>query len=138
MLDRLKKILNNIIEFWKKLSIKQKSLIISVFVCTLCTIGILTFVLTRKDYKKLVECEDTKQSNEVVDLLKENQIDYKLENDSTVVYVDTKSYETAQLLLGANDIATNSDMTMEELFNNDMSTTESERKLRKPSICRVE
>lgn len=130
MLDRLKKLLNNIIEFWKKLSIKQKSLIISVFVCTLCTIGILTFVLTRKDYKKLVECEDTKQSNEVVDLLKENQIDYKLENDSIVVYVDKKSYDAAQLLLGANDIATNSDMTMEELFNNDMSTTESERKLK--------
>ena len=59
MVERLKNILNYVIEFWKKLSLKQKSLIISVFVCVICTIGILAFVLTRKDYKKLVECEDT-------------------------------------------------------------------------------
>lgn len=130
MVERLKNILNYVIEFWKKLSLKQKSLIISVFVCVICTIGILAFVLTRKDYKKLVECEDTKQSNEVVELLQENQIEYKLENDSKVVFVDSKSYEKAQLLLGANDIQTSSDMTLEELFNNSMSTTEDERKLK--------
>ena len=46
MVERLKNILNYVIEFWKKLSLKQKSLIISVFVCVICTIGILAFELT--------------------------------------------------------------------------------------------
>ena len=130
MLDRIKKILNRLIESWKKLTTKQKSLIISVFVGVICTVGILAFVLTRTKYEKLITCEDTKQANEVVELLEENQIAYKLDNNSTVVSVDTKSYDAAQLLLGANNLTADSGMTMEQLFDNSMSTTESERKLK--------
>lgn len=130
LVERLKKTFNHIIELWKKLTTKQKSLIISVVVCVVCTIGILAFVLTRTQYKKLITCEDTKQANQVVELLEENAIAYKLGNDSTVISVDANAYDSAQLLLGANDLTADSGMTMEELFNNSMSTTEDERKLK--------
>lgn len=130
MVERLKKYLEQIIAFWKNLTTKQKTLIVSVFLGVCCTIGILVFVLTKTEYQKLVTCETTKQANEVVTLLDDNQIGYELSNNSTVVSVDKKDYDAAQLLLGANDIATDEGMTMEELFNNSMSTTESERQLK--------
>ena len=130
MAEILKKYLDKIVEFWKNLTNKQRALIISVFLGVCCTIGILIFVLTKTEYETLVTCESTKQSNEVVELLEENGIAYELSNNSTVVSVDKKEYDAARLLMGANDIATDEEMTVEELFNNSMSTTESERELK--------
>lgn len=130
MAEILKKYLDKIVAFWKNLTNKQRALIISVFLGVCCTIGILIFVLTKTEYETLVTCESTKQSNEVVELLEENGIAYELSNNSTVVSVDKKEYDAARLLMGANDIATDEEMTVEELFNNSMSTTESERELK--------
>lgn len=129
MAERLKLIQQRIIDFWNKYSVKQKAAIISVIVGVICSVAILALVLTRTDYKELITCEDTKQSNEVVTLLDANSIPYELSNNSLTISVDTKQYDAAVLLLGANDIS-GGDVTVEKLFDNSISTTESERKLK--------
>ncbi len=130
MADRIKAIRDRLLEFWNNYSAKQKSLVISVLVGVLLTILLLSYVLTRTQYKKLITCETAKQTNEVVTLLEEQQIEYKLSNNSTVVSVDEKKYDAARLLLGSNNILDNDGMTYEQLFDNSLSTTESERKLK--------
>ena len=130
MTERLKAIWEKIKEFWDKYTTKQKSLVISVVVALTLTIVLLSYVLTRTQYKKLITCETTKEANEVVELLQEAEIAYELSNNSTTISVDEKKFDAASLLLGSNDITGDASMTMEELFDNSLSTTESERKLK--------
>lgn len=58
MVDKLKDILQKLIEFWNKYSAKQKAIIISVIVTILLAIGILAFTLTRTTYTHLVTLAD--------------------------------------------------------------------------------
>lgn len=129
MPDRIKDILNRIKEFWNKFTTKQKAIIASVTAALLMAILILVVILTRTQYTHLITCENTKEANSVVTLLEGASIPYKLSNNSTTISVDTKQYDAALLLLGANDIEADG-MTVEELFDNSMSTTENERKLK--------
>lgn len=129
MAERVKLIQTRLIDFWNKYSAKQKATIISVVTAVVCAVLLLAYILTRTEYKQLITCENTKEANEVVTILQENSIEYELSNNSTTISVDSKQYDAAMLLLGANDI-TSSDMEYEELFNNSISTTESERKLK--------
>lgn len=129
MPERIKEILNRIKEFWNKFTTKQKAIIASITAVLLVAVLILVVVLTRTQYTHLITCETTKEANSVVTILEGASIPYKLSNNSTTVSVDTKQYDAARLLLGANDIETD-DMSIEELFDNSMSTTENERKLK--------
>lgn len=129
MPDRIKELLNNLKEFWNKFTAKQKAIIVSIAAALLMAILILVLILTKTQYTHLITCETTKETNSVVTLLEGASIPYKLSNNSTTVSVDTKQYDAALLLLGANDIETDS-MSVEDLFNNSMSTTENERNLK--------
>lgn len=129
MAERLKLIQKRLIDFWNKYTTKQKTLIVSVVTALVCTIVLLAYVLTRTDYKELITCEDTKEANNVVTLLEENNIPYELSNGSKTISVDSKQFDAATLLLGANNI-TSGEVTIESLFDNSISTTESERKLK--------
>ena len=53
MVDKVKDMLQKLIEFWNKYSAKQKAIIISVIVTILLAIGILAFSLTRTTYTHL-------------------------------------------------------------------------------------
>lgn len=129
MPERIKEILNRIKEFWNKFTTKQKAIIASITAVLLVSVLILVVVLTRTQYTHLITCETTKEANSVVTILEGASIPYKLSNNSTTISVDTKQHDAARLLLGANDIETD-DMSVEELFDNSMSTTENERKLK--------
>ena len=129
MPDRIKEILNRIKEFWNKFTAKQKAIIVSVTAAVLMAILILVIIVTRTQYTHLITCETTKEANSVVSLLEGAAIPYELSNNSMTVSVDTKQYDAARLLLGANDIETDG-MSIEELFDNSMSTTENERQLK--------
>ncbi|HEX3075445.1 MAG TPA: flagellar M-ring protein FliF C-terminal domain-containing protein, partial [Lachnospiraceae bacterium] len=129
MVERLKKIPTTLLETWRKFTSKQKTLIISVVMVVFLTIVILAYLLSRTSWKKLTTCEDTKQANEVVQLLDEAGITHQLSEDGLVVSVDEKKYTDALLVLGSNDIMTEG-MTVEDLFNTSITTTQSERDLR--------
>lgn len=129
MAERLRLIRNRIIDFWNKYTPKQKAAIISVVAGIVLTVAILAFVLTRTSYKELITCESASQANSVVELLDTNNIPYQLSNNSMTISVDDKQYDAAVLLLGANNIA-GGEVSVTDLFDNSISTTESERKLK--------
>lgn len=129
MAERLKLIQKRIIDFWNKYTTKQKALIVSVVTVVVCTVVLLAYVLTRTEYKELIACDDTKEANNVVKILDENSISYELSNNAKTISVDSKQYDAATLLLGANNISSD-DITIDTLFGNSISTTESERKLK--------
>ncbi len=129
MADRLKQIPKQLLEFWNKYTSKQKTIIISVLCIVVFAFAFLVFLMQRVEYEVLTISETTKDASDVVELLKEEEIPYKLAKDSLTISVDTKSYSDAILLLASNDMPSTG-LTVDELLNNSLSTTNSDRTLK--------
>lgn len=104
MNDKLKGIWNKIVDYWKGLSTRQKTLIISGTAVIIVTLIILYAVLSKPDMQELVVCENKQQASEVVELLEGEDISYELSDDALTVKVDKSDISEASLLIGANDI----------------------------------
>ena len=129
MTEKLKEISTNLLKQWNKYTSKQKTLIVSVLCVVVFALILLVVVLGRTEYEVLTVNEDTKQASEVVDLLESEGIEYKLDSDQVTVWVDLKRYSDAVLLLASNDMPT-SGLTLDELLDNSLSTTNNDRKLK--------
>lgn len=129
MAERLRQIPKQLLEFWNKYTAKQKTILISVVSTIIIAFAALIFITGRVEYEELTITETTKEASEVVDLLKSEGIKYKLDSDRVTVSVDLKSYSDAVLLLASNDMPSTG-ITMDELLNNSLSTTNSDRNLK--------
>ncbi len=129
MADRLKQIPKQLLDLWNKYTSKQKTIIISVFCVVVFAFALLIFLMQRVEYEVLTIAESTKDASNVIELLKAEDITYKLGDDQMTVSVDTKSYSDAILLLASNDMPSTG-LTVDELLNNSLSTTNSDRTLK--------
>lgn len=82
--DQLKKTWKNIVGFWKNLSKKSKTLIISGAVGIVVICIVLSIVLNRSDYTVLFSGLEDKEATEVMAKLKEKSIEYKCNADGTI------------------------------------------------------
>ncbi len=126
MVERLKQIPSQIVKMWKNLSKKQKVLILSVVAVVIMTLLVLYFVLSKVEYTTLYKFEDTQSASEMIQLLKDNNIDYKLEKDNVTVSVNSKSYQDAVVVMGTNDIPSKG-MSWDTALKNSISTTQTEK-----------
>lgn len=85
MAEQFKNLWNNILEFWGKLSVKKKKLLIGGLVGLIAIALAITLILNRKDYVILFSDIDKEESVEVIQQLQENNVDYKYENDGTIL-----------------------------------------------------
>lgn len=129
MAERLKQIPKKLLEFWNKYTAKQKTILISVVSIIIIAFAVLIYITGRVEYGELTITETTKEASEVIDLLESEGIQYKLGSDRLTVSVDLKSYSDAVLLLASNDMPSTG-ITMDELLNNSLSTTNSDRNLK--------
>ena len=105
-MERIRELYNRIKEWWLKFTVRQRTIIISIAVGVVIAIAILVTVLTRKNYVVLVTCETTKEASEITELLKSNNMDYKTNTEGTQISIIDKQESQANLLLGANNIPT--------------------------------
>ncbi len=129
MVDRLKEIPKKLLAIWNKYTGKQKTIIVSVFCAVLFAFIVLYVVASRVQYEELTITESPKDASEVIDLLKDQGIKYKLGSDNITVSVDIKRYSDAVLLLASNDMPSTG-LTLDELLNNSLGTTNSDRTLK--------
>jgi len=129
MADRLKQLPKRLLDLWNKYTSKQKTIIISVFCVVVLAFALLIFLMQRVEYKELTVAESTKEASAVVELLKAQNYAYKLADDKLTVSVDTKNYSDAILLLASNDMPSTG-ISVDELLNNSLSTTNSDRTLK--------
>lgn len=129
MVDKLKQIPVQLLNQWKKYSSKQKTIIISVIATVFLALVILVTLMNRTQYKTLIVNESKKDASTVANLLKDEGIAYKLDDDGLTILVDKKKYSDALLLLYSSDVPT-SGLSMEQLIDNDLSTTNSDRNLK--------
>ncbi len=131
MLERIKQLPKKIIELWKKYTRRQKVIVLSTIGTVIVTLIILIVLLNHVSFEKLMTFEDTATAKSAIAILQENQIAYKLEPDNVTVSVDVKKKQDAVLALSGSDIINEDEFTLDKLFENDLSTTSSDKILKK-------
>ncbi len=126
MRERLFELRDRILEWWGRFTIRQKTLMGAGVAAVLLTVVILVTVFNQPQYVPLVTAETTKQSAEIVELLDENAIDYKISEDALRFEVLDSQETTATLLLAQNDIQATS-YSIDNVTDGSFSTTESDK-----------
>lgn len=133
MVDKIlelgKKLLAKFLGWWNKFKPVQKTIIICLLAGVILAIGILTAILTRKQYQELVVCQSTKEAATVDELLAGQALDYKVSDDGLTFSILESQVSDANLLLGANDIPTTS-YSIDDVLNGSFSTTEADKQKR--------
>ena len=129
MADRVKELLNKVLEWWNKFSARQKTFIICAAAGVILAFAILITVLTKPQYIVLVNCESTKEASEIVELLEGEGLDYQVSDDGYQIKINKKQQSDASLLLGANDIQAYT-YTIDNVTDGGFSTTEADKQKR--------
>lgn len=126
MQERFQKLLDSVKEWWDKFTTKQKTLIVSVAAGVIVALAVLGTVLTRPHFTTLITCESTKDASNIIDLLKENSIEYEVTDDGLIISVKDEDMSNATLLLGANNYPADG-YSLTEALAGGFSTTESDK-----------
>lgn len=126
-LDWIKSLPPKILEWWNKFSSKQKTAIVSIAIGVIVAFSILITVLTRTQYVNLVTCENTTKAAEVQAVLDSGEgIDYKVSDNGLVFSVNKKQLSTANLLLGTNNILSDT-FKIQDVVSGGLTTTEADK-----------
>ncbi len=126
MPEQLQKILDRILEWWKKFNTKQKALLISIVAVVLVALGILAAVVSQPKMVTLIHCDTTAESGQVKDILDSEGISYELSTDGLSYQVKQEDYANASIVLGTNDIPT-SGTDLSSVFDGGFSSTEADK-----------
>lgn len=129
MADRIKELLNKVLEWWNKFSTKQKTFIISAGAGVILAFAILITIFTKPQYVILANCESTKEASEIVELLEGEGLKYEVSDDGYQIKIKKDQQSEASLLLGANDIQAAA-YTIDNVTEGGFSTTEADKQKR--------
>lgn len=126
MPENVQNILNKISEWWKKFSVKQKTLLVSITAVIVLALVILAVVMSQPNMVSLITCENTKQASQVKELLEGENIDAQVSSDGLTFMVRARDKSNASILLGSNNIPADG-YGIENVFDGSFSTTESDK-----------
>ncbi len=126
MRERLLELRDRILEWWNRFTIRQKTLMAAGVAAVLITIIILVTVFNQPKYVPLVTVETLKESQQVMDILDENGVNYKTSDDQLRFDVLESQEKSASLLLANNDIQADG-YGIENVVDGSFSTTESDK-----------
>ncbi len=126
MQERLKQIWNKVLVWWKKFSMKQRILIVSIVGVILLSLGILAFVVSRPTMVTLKTCESVTEASSVKKLLDEASVKYEIMEDNLTFKINKKDMTNATYILGTNQIASD-EYSLDDVFNGSFSTTEADK-----------
>jgi flagellar M-ring protein FliF len=126
MPEKLKKIIDRVVSWWKQFNIRQRILWVSVAAVILLALGILAFVVSRPDYVTIYEADTLSEASDISDLLEGEGISFATENGGRVFKVDSKDEVKANYLLAANDYPSLS-YSIENVTNGSFSQTSADK-----------
>lgn len=129
MEERLKKLLNRVLEWWKKFTNKQRIIIIAMATTAIVAIVIMVAVLNRTQYETIRVCETTAEASEIKTMLDEEGIPVTVSTDGLTIKVDATRLSDANLLLGANGFSVVG-YSIDNVTNGGFSTTEADKQKR--------
>ena len=127
--ERLRELFQKVLDWWNRFTTKQKTFIIAAAAGVILAVAIVVTVLSQPTYVVLVNAESTKEASEIRDLLDGEGLDYQISDDGLTIRINQNSLATANLLLGANNIQSNS-YSIDNVASGGFSTTESDKQKR--------
>lgn len=128
-LKQIKDLWDKIVEKWKSLDNKQKTMVIVTAAGVILAFVILYAILTSPNYTTLQQCSSTKEASQITAVLDDQNIPYKVTDDGLLIKVPKKSLSTARLNLAASGVS-NTGYTIEDALNSSFTTTESDKNRR--------
>ena len=129
MEERLKKLLNRILEWWNKYTKKQHLIMIIMTTAVIVGIVIMVAVLNRTQYETIRVCETTAEASEIKTMLDEEGIPVTVSTDGLTIKVDAARLSDANLLLGANGFSVVG-YSIDNVTDGGFSTTEADKQKR--------
>lgn len=123
MAERLRALLQKILEWWNRFTTRQKTIIIVTSAAVIVTVVVLVAFLTRDKYVTLLVCDDTAEAATVKDLLDGEGLTYKISNDGLTISILTTDQTDANLLLGSNSIQSSA-YSIDNVTDSGISSTE--------------
>ena len=128
MLERLKQIPQKLLEFWKKLTTRQRVISISSVAAVVITLVILIILLNRVQYETLTTFDSTSAAKSAMETLNNEGIANRLQDDNLTVEVDVLKKQDAVLALTGDESAEG--LSLATLLENDLSTTSNDKMLK--------
>jgi len=126
MQERIKEIPTRLVEFWKKYSSKQKTIIIAIICVVLFAIGVTAYFVSRPTWVQFQHFENLDDANKMTSALTEQGIAYNASDDGLTIYVHKGDMTNALYTMSDNGLV-DKGYTWDAAFDNSMSTTESEK-----------
>ena len=126
MPERLRALLDRLVDWGGKFRSKQKTLIVIGASSVLLTIVILVSVLTRPVYVTIYQASDYEDAKTAKQLLDDNNINYKMTDDGMTFSVLKEKESQANILLGANQMQS-LDYSIDNVTNVSFSSTDSDK-----------
>lgn len=126
MPERLREILQRVLDWWNKFTARQKTIIIAVAATVIFAFAIIIYVTSQPQYVDLITCENASKAAEVESLLTSANINYKPSADGLKFSVESSQYQTAVWTLGSNGYGAD-EYTIQQALNGSISTTASDK-----------
>lgn len=107
ILEKLKELWGKVTEWWNKFTSGQKTAVIAIAGAVLLAFVGLYALLSNPNYTVLKTCSDATEAAQVVEVLEENNIKYKTNDDGTRITVPKKDIASANLQLASSGIVPN-------------------------------
>jgi len=139
MQERLKKIQARLLEFWNKYNKKQRTIFLSIVGGVIVLLVVMIIILSRTVYMNIAKFDDKATAANAVSTLTTNNIKARMKTDGTsyVVQVDEKQEIEATILI-TGTYGESEYFSLEQLLNNSLSTTNSDRRLKNDLYIRSE
>ena len=129
MEERLKKLLNRVLEWWNKFTKKQQLIMIVITATVIVGIVVMVAILNRTQYETIRVCETTAEASEIKTMLEEEGIPLSVSTDGLTIKVDVARVSDANLLLGANGFSVVG-YSIDNVTSGGFSTTEADKQKR--------
>lgn len=126
MQERLRSIPKQLLEWWNKFSVRQKTLIASIALAVVVGLAIVAKIVTTPTMVPIRTCEDAKEAAEVKQLLEAEGIEPEISNDGLSFSVKSQDEANAVIALGQNGIPA-SGYDFNNVFDGGFSTTEADK-----------
>lgn len=126
MPEKIKEILQKVIDWWNKFTSRQKTIIIGLAATVIFAFAIIIYVTSQPQYTALITCENASKAAEVESLLTGANIKYKASSDGLKFSVETSQYPTAVWALGSAGYGAD-EYTIQQALNGSISTTASDK-----------
>ncbi len=130
MQEKIKELIKKIVDWWKSLKIKQRTMIVCIAAAIILVLVVVISILSKPQYTLLKECETANEGAQIKQILDdEGGYTYRISDDGLRVEVATSQLGNANLLLASNSIVSDR-YTIDNVTEGGLGVTEADKQKR--------